>query len=197
MSRVLCVALFLSCWVPNHYSQSEPADGWAGFLEQARAFCRWFDGREKVEKALDFFSEKAFSNANMLCEDCAGYLRDADRQYPAMVRLAVRRFLLDFRHEFRHHRSKTDYFSAVRKYVEREGQQIISSVNDPFVGVFLHREELKTLASDWRCADNLVKTLPTEECCKTYHQVGEGIIYFLWIRENGRWQIFHAGMECQ
>lgn len=46
----------------------------------------------------DFNHERHESHEMMLCEDCAGYLRDADRQYPAMVRLAVRRFLLEFRH---------------------------------------------------------------------------------------------------
>lgn len=154
----------------------------------------WLVERD-VERAKAWFGAAAFSNEAILQASCAGYIRPEDRGSENARRAGVQKFLRDFLpQEPVTALSEVLGRDAIAPLVDQLGTRV---ANDPKLDLFvlarLGAAELPV--GEARDLDYLRKNLPSISYV-SFVQVGQGMIYFVWIPQGSEWRIYHASIVC-
>jgi len=150
------------------------------------------------KKAIQFFSEQAFSNEVLFHESCAGYIKDEARKSKEAVRRGVEKFLADF---YASAKPKTLSEALGVQQVITMAQQlkdkVVNNVNaDRFLLIYLRPEEVRSLTEKPEAALFLKEHLPSQGFYVSFVSVGQGTSFFFWIKEGETWRIFHAALIC-
>lgn len=147
--------------------------------------------------ALQFFSDKAFSNKSMLRESCAGYIQDSERESRDAVRAGVCRFLAEIRSNLPLRAQLPAVGKAVvecgknPKYVIVNDQKV-----DGYAMIRLPLSEVGKIADSIDIVGVLGEKVSSSNVYVTIMPIGDGVCYFVWIPTPGEWRIVHAGLFC-
>ncbi len=148
-------------------------------------------------KAMSYFSENAFSNEAMFSESCAGYIKDSDRKSRAAIKAGVLKFLGDFEKTLMAGTHSPADRSRFAEFTNQLGDKVRNdAVADGFALICLQSSEISTFSDNEAGNKFLEKNLPSTELIVSFVPIGEGMCYFFWIKENGQWRIYHAGLVC-
>lgn len=155
--------------------------------------------------ALNFFSQKAFTNREMLNDSCAGYIKKEDYSNPNHVRAGISKFLQEFSSE-QPHKTLNDWLSKENEVIDKsETKSIIKLPKTTKYHLFrLNPELVESTISDNRSFPYLNKYLAGKNTVllvvglnlKFDRAEVVGYLYFIWSKENENWKILHAGMFC-
>ena len=154
----------------------------------------WLVSRD-LDSAKLGFGAAAFLNEAMLQESCAGYIKPEQRSSEAARRIGIDKFLRDFLPAKPVARlSQVINQNSVAQMAEQLGANLANDArSDGFVLAKLTREQIPVSAAEFK--DYLRSRLP-DEFYASFVPIGEGTVYFLWVREGQVWRILHASLVC-
>jgi hypothetical protein len=176
----------------------------AAVRECIRSFLStWLIERDFV-KALGSFSERSFSNQAMFYEDCSGYIEDTDRASPEAIRKGTQEFLRDFitgDDALRRYKTLDSALNVqpILPMVKKLGKNALNRNSfeaDHFLVVHLMPAGIKSLIDEPKAAKFLKGQLPKSGFYVSFAAIGDGVVYFIWVKEGESWKIYHASMIC-
>ena len=90
---LLMLGFFVSGSVAQTYNKHDPS--FRALRVTINNFLTVWLVKKDTDRALTFFSRRAFLNKGMLSEFCAGYIKDEERSSPNKVKEGVKRFLYE------------------------------------------------------------------------------------------------------
>ena len=198
------LALILVAFVFNATAQTT-AESFPNLKRNIDTFLTEWLIRKNNKRSFRFFTEKAFSNKEMLNESCLGIKHTT----PNQIKKGVKKFLSEFSNH-----DKTD-----RRLSERltKGNDTDFAREDEFknAAISLPQETKYWLfRSTPKIVDGVIGDSGRTRYLKKYFKgkkiamhIGgikfddgdeevTGHFYFFWILENNDWKILHAGMYC-
>ena len=154
----------------------------------------WLVSRD-LDSAKLWFGAAAFLNEAMLQESCAGYIKPEQRSSEAARRIGIDKFLQDFLPAKQVARlSQVINQNSVAQMAEELSANLANDArSDGFVLAKLTREQLPVSAAEFK---DYLRSRLSDEFYASFVPIGEGTVYFLWIREGQVWRILHASLVC-
>jgi hypothetical protein len=206
---VLVVSLLVCCCglraVPHRHQPGKGAkvvsqmdkEG-AGVRISTKAFLTSWLVERNDAKALQSFSDQAYSNRVMLHESCAGYIKDADRRSRDGIKKGIQKFLADA--SSLHHAKTLNEalnLTVVLKLAQQlEGKVTNNVKEDGFLLVHSSSVDAIDLATEPEASAFLKAHLPPQGFYEAFVPLGQGMSVFLWIKEGDAWKIYHVALVC-
>ena len=154
----------------------------------------WLVGHD-IEKSLRFFSVHSALNKMMLNADCAGYIKAEDRKSKAAIQAGTEKFLRDFA-SGNIGRSLAEQLNIARIIPPNPSDALNNVQKDRYLLVKLSSRASKKLIQEKKVIDKLRGTSNGKHSYISFIQIGDGVLYFVWVQDAGRWQIYHADIVC-
>jgi hypothetical protein len=193
---VLLLAVFFSAQIVFPQDQKSVVDEKQQVGKWVRSFLNTWLVERNIQKAKTSFTKTAYTNEAMLQESCAGYIKAADRKSQTAISAGIEKFLQDFLPQ-KPAASLEEVLDrkAVSEIVYGSGSNPINNPeSDSYIIVKLKKNQLPD--NDSAETEFLRKHLPASDFYASFVPVGGGWVYFLWISEDNRWEIYHASVVC-
>lgn len=156
----------------------------------------WFT-EQNTKHAMGFFSKEAFKNQAMLSESCAGYISPEQRQSESAIKSGVGEFLNDFITGPKG-RSLSQVLNEQRISGKGgKGVELVNNIaNDRYALYKIDRSHMPELLEDQARSEYLQSHLPAGDWYVSLIAIYDGFFYLIWVKEDGRWRIFHVSLVC-
>ena len=161
--------------------------------------------RKSNAGSLRFFSQRAFSNKEMLGEDCIGSIKRADAANAKAVKNGVIRFLKEFNRNVKGSNLASILMTDDKTFSEAADKKWLLNVPQADrYWLFRASPDVLELIEGEKRREHVGMMLTQEDSAVSAVKIrfkidGEltfGGFYFVWVKENDSWKIIHAGMAC-
>lgn len=192
---LLIHSLFLLPSVAGHPSTQKEKQELKKLQAAIEMFLNSWLVEHDVEKARQHFSVASTLNEMMLSADCAGYINDEDRKSKAAVQAGIEKFLRDFT-TGNPGRSLSEQLGTSRISPPSQSNVLNDVQKDRYLLVKFISRKLQKIIQERKVIDQLRKETKGKSFYISFIQIGNGVLYFVWLQSAGQWQVYHADMVC-